>query len=164
MALIMASAFITVPTLAAEGNIFILENAPESVQELGETDKTVLNMSQDKILWFVFDQMTYELRYQLIHQIGIGLDITNREAEVYVECETYEKAEISITARLQQLKNGSWQTIKTFSNTENTKLCSIQEYKTLTAGYDYRVDIDVTVDDGNYIEKVSKTGKTVYCN
>lgn len=78
-------------------------------------------MDPNKISWFTFPQNSIEfllriIRYALIKQIDIGLDIdSNKIAEIYVECTTHETANIKITARLQEYSNGTWKTIKTYS-------------------------------------------------
>lgn len=122
------------------------------------------NMNPDKIVWYFFEQSLYSLRYSVIKQIGIGLDILNREAEIYTECTTYENADISITAKLQQYKSGAWKTIATYENSTYGKSCSILEYKMVTQGYDYRVVTTSVVSNGSGSDDVTKTGTTVYCD
>lgn len=121
------------------------------------------NMNPDEVVLYHFEQILYSLRYQVIKQIGIGLDILNREAEIYTECTTYENADISITAKLQQYKSGAWKTIATYENSNYGKSCSILEYKMLTQGYDYRVVTTSVVSNSSGSDDVTKTGKTVYC-
>ncbi|MDE7318660.1 MAG: hypothetical protein K2N46_02880 [Lachnospiraceae bacterium] len=66
----------------------------------------------------------------------------------------------SVTANLQQLKNGKWTTIKTFSKTVNSNNVNLLETYSVEKGYSYRVQITVIVYCNETSEKKTVISET----
>lgn len=66
----------------------------------------------------------------------------------------------SVTANLQQLKNGKWTTIKTFSKTEKSNMVNLLESYSVEKGYSYRVQITATVNCNEASEKKTVISET----
>ena len=64
---------------------------------------------------------------------------------------------VSITANLQQYKDGRWVTIKTFTNSVNSHRASLYETATISKGYTYRVSAEVKAYSGSNVETRSLT-------
>lgn len=137
----------------------------EPVLETGDLPEFEF-LTDDDMIWITFDTSTYaSVRYKLFKQLGVGLVINNRTCEIYTEATSYDPITISITAELQQFKNGKWQTIKTYDNTEeDSKICSILKKRALTQGYSYQVVVEATADNGEISETVTVTSKEQYCD
>lgn len=75
----------------------------------------------------------------------------------------FDVDEISIVANLQQYKNGSWSTIKTWSKNSTDVYCGIGETWYLVSGYPYRLVTTGTVyEDGMQVEQTSYTSPSRY--
>lgn len=98
-------------------------------------------------------------RYTYIKQVGAGLQIQNKTAYLYAECITYNKANISVKVELQRYENGTWKTIKTYSNSANDTECVVSEEYAVTSGYDYRTNITVNANG----ESLTKKSSVEYC-
>lgn len=57
---------------------------------------------------------------------------------------TSSVTKVSITAKLQQYKNGSWSTIKTFTKSKDSTSVTLSDTYPVTKGYTYRVQSTVT--------------------
>lgn len=136
-----------------------------SIPAYAEEQATYLS-NQFEVQTLVEDgtDMLNNLRYQLIYLISIGLTCKNETAYIYAEVNSYDEADLNIAAQLQQKKNGTWKTIKTFyGSATNDRYCYVDESYPVTSGYDYRVVTTNYVDDGINTETVTKTGNVEYC-
>ncbi|MCK9471751.1 MAG: hypothetical protein M0Q88_08365 [Bacilli bacterium] len=59
---------------------------------------------------------------------------------------------VSITANLQQYKDGRWATIKTYTESANSHRVSLYETTTVLKGYAYRVTAEVKAYSGSSVE------------
>lgn len=66
----------------------------------------------------------------------------------------------SITATLQQEKNGKWSNVKSWSTTANKVNCSLSQSVEVTKGYNYRVVAKCTAYNGTGSETVNVTSGT----
>lgn len=64
---------------------------------------------------------------------------------------------VSITANLQQYKDGRWVTIRTFTESANSHRASLYETTTISKGYTYRVTAEVKAYSGSSVETRSLT-------
>ena len=64
---------------------------------------------------------------------------------------------ISSTIRLQQYRNGSWTTIKTWNESSNSRILNFSDTYNVAAGYDYRVQSIVTAYSGTQSESTTLT-------
>ena len=64
---------------------------------------------------------------------------------------------VSITANLQQYKDGRWATIKTYTESANSHRVSLYETTTVLKGYAYRVTAEVKAYSGSSVETRSLT-------
>lgn len=99
-------------------------------------------------------------RYKYIKQFGAGLKIQNKEAHIYAECITYNKASLSVNVDFQRKEGGTWKTIKTYSNSAYSTECVVSETYSVNSGYDYRAKIKVSANG----ETASGTSSIEYCN
>lgn len=134
-----------------------------SVNVLGQVEP----QQQDDSVIEIQDGMTVDdglLRYTYISKIGVGLTISSKRiADIYVECKTYDYADITIKAELQR-DDGSWKTIKTFTNSvSDSKICSIEETYAVTRNYEYRIKFTATVKVGSKSESETIYGNVVEC-
>lgn len=149
----------TMVVLASSVQIFAKE-----VNDLNYTGVTQTVSNTDNIVYFNFDTYSWQ-RNILIKQIGIGLTINNRFADIYTEGTTYENGTIKVKAELQRYENNDWTTLKTYTDTkEDTKECYIEKSVAVTQGYDYRVRTTVTVKIGSKEETITKIGTIQYCD
>lgn len=66
---------------------------------------------------------------------------------------------VVINASIQQYKNGSWQTLKSWSNTSNSNSGYLSQQLYVTSGYYYRLVSTATVYRNNvFVEQTSYTG------
>lgn len=65
---------------------------------------------------------------------------------------------VSITANLQQYKDGRWATIKIFTESANSHRTSLYETTTISKGYTYRVLAQVKAYSGSSVETRNLTG------
>ena len=59
---------------------------------------------------------------------------------------------VSITANLQQYKDGRWITVKTYTEGANSHRASLYETATISKGYTYRVSAEVKAYSGSNVE------------
>lgn len=160
----ISKAILTALMLTMSSSVCVAGEILEPV-ELTETSEVECT----EIEYFVLNEEsvteTYNSpRYTLLKQLGIGLTIKDRTANIIVDAGTYEKMSISISAELQQFVDFKWKTIKSFSTSEeNTRYAYIEKKYALTPGYDYRVVSTVTADDGVNTETVTKNGPGKAC-
>ena len=74
---------------------------------------------------------------------------------------TSSVTKVSITAKLQQYKNGSWTTIKTFSKSKDSTSVTLSDTYPVTKGYTYRVQSTVTAYCGGASETRTVTSNEV---
>ena len=75
----------------------------------------------------------------------------------------YDVDEIKIVAKLQQYKNGSWTTIKSWTETSDDIYCAIGETWYVASGYSYRLVSTGTVyENGSQVEQTSYTSPSYY--
>lgn len=89
-----------------------------------------------------------------IASASCGIDIKsngNATVDSYVLGYPYV-TNVSITAYLQQYKNGSWVTIAIYTATDNSYYVSLNEITTVEKGYKYRTRALVRAYDGSTIE------------
>lgn len=67
---------------------------------------------------------------------------------------------VSITANLQQYKNGSWVTFRTFTESANSHRLSLFETTTISKGYTYRVTAQVKAYSGTSFETRNLTSSS----
>ena len=73
---------------------------------------------------------------------------------------TYNVSDISLKAELQQLKNGSWTTIKSWTGKAKDIYCTIGEAWYVVSGYSYRLVATGTVyKNGSPAEQTTYTSK-----
>jgi len=84
-------------------------------------------------------------------------------ATVEVILDSFEADEIRLEAKLQQYKNGSWTTIKTWTSTSDWLTCSIGEYWYVASGYSYRlVSTGKVYKNGVMVEQTTYTSDSEY--
>lgn len=72
----------------------------------------------------------------------------------------FDVDEIRLKADLQQLKNGSWSTIKSWTSTSNDIYCAIGEEWYVVSGYSYRLATTGTVyKNGSQVEQATYTSE-----
>jgi len=85
----------------------------------------------------------------------------------YVACSVYgyqaKTTRCSITANLQQYKNGGWVTIATWSQSYNNYRGALSASKTVSRGYSYRVYATFSAYANGFTEYVSLASKTTSC-
>ena len=59
---------------------------------------------------------------------------------------------VSITANLQQYKDGRWVTIKTFTESANSHRASLYKTTAISKGYTYRVTAEIKAYSGSSVE------------
>ncbi len=101
-------------------------------------------------------------RFAYINVFQSNFDISSSgraEAEVFLLA--YGVDQVKVEANIQQYRNGSWQTIKNWSNTENGTSSSLRKYLYLTSGYSYRLIAkgyvyvnSITVEDDEIISQI----------
>ncbi len=64
---------------------------------------------------------------------------------------------VDITANLQQYKNGSWVTLKTFTSTSATYRADLSETYNVSTGYSYRIQATVKAYSGSASETQTMT-------
>jgi len=69
----------------------------------------------------------------------------------------FDVDEIRISAQLQQLKNGSWTTIKSWTSSSTDVYCTLAEVWYVMSGYSYRM-----VSTGTVYENNSQVEQTTY--
>lgn len=79
-------------------------------------------------------------------------------AEVYVTGNS-EVTSIKATINLQQYKNGSWATIKTWSESSSSKILNFIDTYYVSSGYTYRVQSTVTAYSGQNSESTTLTSR-----
>lgn len=139
------------------------------IPAFAETEIEMVNVDNVAIPVYVeyYDSETLDLlsdnimpRYKYIKQLGAGLKIQNKEAHIYAECITYDKASLSVDVEFQRKENGIWKTIKTYSNSANSTECVVSETYTVSSGYDYRAKVKVSANG----ETASGTSSIEHCN
>lgn len=98
-----------------------------------------------------------------IKSAGGMLDVSSggsANIEVYVKG-TSSVTKVSITAKLQQYKNGSWSTIKTFTKSKDSTSVTLSDTYPVTKGYTYRVQSTVTAYCGGASETRTVTSNEV---
>lgn len=89
-------------------------------------------------------------RFSVIHSTAVGLTVSSGGfASGSAECETQRKADIEITAELQQYKDGAWKTIYTESGSKYTDDFSVSISRYVVKEYSYRIKATFDVDDGD---------------
>lgn len=87
----------------------------------------------------------------------------NSNGKATTECSVYgyqgSTTRVSITANLQQYKNGRWITIKTFTQNSNSHRGSLSETISISKGYSYRVSAQVKAYSGSSVETRNLTSK-----
>lgn len=72
----------------------------------------------------------------------------------------FDVDEIRISADLQQLKNGSWTTIKSWTSSSTDVYCTLEEAWYVMSGYSYRLVTTGTVyENGSQVEQTTYTSK-----
>lgn len=74
---------------------------------------------------------------------------------------TASVTKVSITAKLQQYKNGDWTTIKTFTKSKDSTSVTLSDTYPVTKGYTYRVQSTVTAYCGGASETRTVTSSEV---
>jgi len=102
------------------------------------------------------------LRYSHIDVINAGLSITGGTVKTTGSVSSSAGNTASVTTELQQYKNGSWTTIKTWSGS-NIGVISAGGSYAVAKGYSYRVYVTGKVLDssGKTLETATNTSKTV---
>lgn len=67
---------------------------------------------------------------------------------------------IKATINLQQYKNGSWATIKTWNESSSSRILSFSNTYSVSSGYEYRVSSTVTAYSGQNSETVTYISAT----
>lgn len=71
-----------------------------------------------------------------------------------------EVTSITATINLQQYKNGSWTTIKTWNASSSSRMLRFTDTYSVSSGYDYRVSSTVTAYSGKNSETVTFTSSS----
>lgn len=101
-------------------------------------------------------------RFTYIDEFQTTFDITSTgRADVDVYLYAAGADETQVRANLQQYKNGSWTTIKTWNQYEQGSSCGLGESWYIASGYTYRVVSNGYVyDNGALVESTSLTTQT----
>ena len=99
---------------------------------------------------------TAQPRYTYTYEINAVLDISNGVAFGAASMVVHDNYSAKLICRLQQLKNGNWVTLKSWSAKDIDYVYASQEWA-VASGYQYRlVVLGYTYDDnGNVIETVT---------
>ena len=94
-----------------------------------------------------------------IAEFSNGFDIsTTGKATIESILYAFDVDEIRIDANLQQYKNGSWTTIKSWSSTSRDIYCAIDEIWYVISGYSYRlVSTGRVYENGKQVEQATYT-------
>lgn len=85
------------------------------------------------------------------------------KATVEVMLDSVDADEIRLEAKLQQYKNGSWTTIKTWTNSRDWVTCYISENWYVASGYSYRlVSTGKVYKNGVMVEQTTYTSDSEY--
>lgn len=83
-----------------------------------------------------------------------------------VNCSVYgysgTTTKVKITAKLQQYKNGSWITVKTFTASADSHYKIMSESCDVVSGYKYRVQATVSAYSGSLVETRTETSSEIY--
>lgn len=89
----------------------------------------------------------------------------NSAGKATIDCSVYgyqgTTTKVSITANLQQYKDGRWTNIKTYTESANLHRASLYETITISKGYTYRVTAQVKAYSGTIVETRNLTSSEV---
>ncbi|WIV13507.1 hypothetical protein [Proteiniborus sp. MB09-C3] len=102
---------------------------------------------------------------QMTYINNISNDFTISAGQAYIACSVKGYNDITdkvaIYVNLQQYKDGSWVTIKSWSETFNDYIGNINKTYSVDKGYTYRVRASFTAYSGEKSESISSTSNTV---
>lgn len=117
----------------------------------------------DDIIWEEPKESSISVQMTYINTTSNDFAISAGQAYVACSIRGYNGVtdKVTIYADLQQCKNGSWITIKSWSETSNDYMGSISKTYSVDKGYTYRVRASFTAYSGGSSENISSTSNTV---
>lgn len=119
-----------------------------------------LNVSAAEVIDMKTPQSTLAPRMDYIAYASCNIYINSSgEATVKASINGYQDTttKVTISAHLQQYKNGNWKTIKTFSSSKDSYRTNLSGTCSVSKGYSYRVQATVKAYSGSKSETKSVT-------
>ena len=91
----------------------------------------------------------YGTRFSSISYIQGKISVNSRSIDVDAALKATAGDNTKLYVYLQRSENGSWKTIETFSNSENSQLCGLSETVYTATNYKFRLKITARVYDGS---------------
>lgn len=106
-----------------------------------------------------------ELQYNNIRSIIVGLDINKNTGVATADgaVDSYYQVPVEVLVQLQVYKNGTWQTLRSWSNSGTGDAYAYGQY-TVESGYNYRTRVTGSIcnDWGIPIESETETKEVYY--
>lgn len=88
----------------------------------------------------LFEGFGFSARFTNIHSFTTYFDVNSSgKCTIAASLQGYNGSNSKVVAKLQKYSNGTWSTIKTFTDTHSSPDCTLSHSYYVTSGYSYRV-------------------------